>query len=88
MLANRSEALGIFRMFFKQLKNINLKKAMKDHKLVLMGKESADIFYNPTEELFYCTKKEGQCGANLAVRRYWHLAEMGKNIKNFSKNKF
>uniref|UniRef100_A0A915N1I3 Uncharacterized protein n=1 Tax=Meloidogyne javanica TaxID=6303 RepID=A0A915N1I3_MELJA len=62
MLTNRSEALGIF--------------PMNDHKIVLMGKESADTFYSPTGEIFYCSKKEGQCGANLAIRRYWHLVEM------------
>uniref|UniRef100_A0A915MHW1 Uncharacterized protein n=1 Tax=Meloidogyne javanica TaxID=6303 RepID=A0A915MHW1_MELJA len=54
MLTNRSEALGIF--------------PMNDHKIVLMGKESADTFYSPTGEIFYCSKKEGQCGANLAIR--------------------
>nr|CAD2205368.1 unnamed protein product [Meloidogyne enterolobii] len=62
MLTNRSEALGIF--------------PMNDHKIVLMGKESADTFYSPTGETFYCSKKEGQCGADLAIRRYWHLVEM------------
>uniref|UniRef100_A0A914NB22 Uncharacterized protein n=1 Tax=Meloidogyne incognita TaxID=6306 RepID=A0A914NB22_MELIC len=66
MLTNRSEALGIF--------------PMNDHKIVLMGKESADTFYSPTGEIFYCSKKEGQCGANLAIRRYWHLVEMGKQL--------
>jgi hypothetical protein len=49
---------------------------MHDHKLVLMGKESADTYYQPTGEVFYCARRLGQCGARLALRRYWHLVEM------------
>jgi hypothetical protein len=52
MLANRSgDGLGGIGLF-----------PMRDHKPVVVGKESADAFYVATGEFFYCARQAGQCG--------------------------